>query len=357
MINHTDMQKLLSAYCGGDLDPTERVRVEKHLSECASCRAELADLQTALRLVRTTPEAEPPAWLATRVMARVREEQEQKRSWLQRIFFPLHIKLPIEVAALLMVCVTGYYLSRTVETELQQPAGRQELPAAPTESAKPVKTPQQESPAALPTAPALPRPAEKPAPPPKTETPAAPAAPSAADQVTMQPIPAAPGKASPRPAFAPAPPAVKQERSAPAAEEPAGLSQPFQPVPDGYAAKKAKKGAAPTNMDLCGTGAYKAASESLRGASDTATGTAVPAVRVRLTMTDPASAPGSLREAITRSGGSVIDNRPARPGIIKARIPSQRMNELLESLARLGTIAERPQVKDLAGIVEIEIAW
>jgi len=357
MINHTDMQKLLSAYCGGDLDPAERIRVEEHLSECASCRAELADLQTALRLVRTTPEAEPPAWLATRVMARVREEREQKRSWLQRIFFPLHIKLPIEVAALLMVCVTGYYLSRTVETELQQPAGRQELPAVPTESAKPVKTPQQESPAALPTAPALPRPAEKPAPPPKTETPAAPAAPSAADQVTMQPVPEAPGKASPRPAFAPAPPAMKQERSSPAAEEPVGFMRSVQPSPGGSAAKKAKEGGAPMSKDLDAGGYNKAPSESARGASGAATGTAGPTVRIRLTLTDPASAPGSLREAITRSGGSVIDNRPARPGTIKARIPSQRMNELLESLARLGTVAERPQAKDLSGMVEIEIAW
>jgi len=355
MINHTDMQKLLSAYCGGDLDPTERVSVEEHLAGCAPCRAELADLQTALRLIRTTPEAEPPAWLATRVMARVREEQEQKNSWLQRIFFPLHIKLPIEVAALLMVCVTGYYLSRTVETELQQPAGRQEMPAPPPEAGKPVEIPQKESPAALPSTPVLPRPAGKPSLPQKTEIPAVPAAPGAADQFTMQPIPEDPDRAFPRPSFAPAPPAVKQERNAPAAEAPAGNISSFQPAPGGHDAKKAKKDGATMDMDL--GGGYKAASESVRGASGAATGTAVPAGRIRLTMTDPASAPGSLREAITRSGGSVMDDRPARSGTIKARIPSQRMNELLELLTRLGTVVERPQARDLAGMIEIEIAW
>ena len=126
MNNHDDIRKQLSAYCGGDLEPAERMRVEEHLAECASCQAELADLQTALRLIRTTPESEPPAWLATRIMARVREQQREKRSWLQRIFFPLHVKLPIEVAALLLVCVSGYYLARNVETELKQPASRQE---------------------------------------------------------------------------------------------------------------------------------------------------------------------------------------------------------------------------------------
>ena len=77
MSNHTDIQKQLSAYCGGDLDPAERLRVEEHLAGCDSCRAELADLQTALRLIRTTHEVEPPVWLATRVMARVRDARRR----------------------------------------------------------------------------------------------------------------------------------------------------------------------------------------------------------------------------------------------------------------------------------------
>ena len=111
------------------------------------------------------------------------------------------------------------------------------------------------------------------------------------------------------------------------------------------------------SKDLDAGGYNKAPSESVRGASGAATGAAGPTVTIRLTMTDPASAPGSLREAITRSGGSVIDERLVRPNTLKARIPSLRMNELLESLARLGTIVERPQTRDSAEMVEMEIAW
>lgn len=357
MINHIDMQKQLSAYCGGDLDPAERLRLEEHLAGCASCRAELADLQTALRLIRTTPEEEPPAWLATRIMARVREEPQQKRSWLQRIFFPLHVKLPLEAAALLMVCVTGYYLARSVETELHQPASLQERPAPSGDTGTPLPVPRKESPAPLPATPAVPRPAGKPPLPPKADIPARPSAPAGADQFTPQPAPAPPRKAPPEPAFAPPPPAMKVERIAPAGEAPYDHRQSFQPVPGGRAAQKAKKGEAPLEMDSGRSGYHRAMPESVRGASDRATGAAGPTMRIRLVMSDPASAPGSLREAVTSSGGSVMDDRPVRPHTLKARIPSLRMNELLALLARLGTVVERPPAKEVAGMVEIELSW
>ena len=65
MNNHAEIQMRLPAYCGGDLEPAELRLVEDHLAECPACRAELADLQTALRLVRSTPEIEPPPWMTT----------------------------------------------------------------------------------------------------------------------------------------------------------------------------------------------------------------------------------------------------------------------------------------------------
>src|SRR6185369_11419948 len=161
------------------------------------------------------------------------------------------------------------------ETELQQPAGRQELPAVSRDAGKAVEAPLEKSPAAPPPTPALPRPTERPPMPPKTEIPAAPAAPGAADQVAPQPVPEAPGKASPRPAFAPAPPTMKEERIAPAAEAPYGNIQSFQPIPGGHAAKKAKKSAAPMNMDLGAGGYNRAASEAARGTSGAPGGMAV----------------------------------------------------------------------------------
>ena len=356
MSNHADIQKQLAAYCGGDLDPAERTRVEEHLTQCAPCRAELADLQTALRLLRTTPEAEPPPWLTTRIMARVREEQQQKRSWLHRFFFPLHIKLPLEVAALLMVSVTGYYLARTVETELHQPASREELPAPLRDTGTPFQAPRQESPAPVPAPPAVPRPAAK-TPQPPAAIPARPAAPGVPELVAPQPEPAPPAKTAPRPSFAPPPPTMQEERPAPAAEAPFGTPRPAQQAPGGQAARKSQKALAPMNVDGGSSGYDRAKAESAPGATGTAAGAAAPAARIRLVMADPASAPEALGEAVTRAGGSVTDDRSGRPNTLKARIPAHRMNDLLALLARLGSVVERPPAKGAPGMVDIEIIW
>jgi hypothetical protein len=353
MSNHDDIRKLLSAYCGDDLGSAERVRIEEHLAGCAACRAELADLQTALRLIRTTPEAEPPAWLAKRIMARVRDQQREKRSWLQRIFFPLHVKLPIEAAALLLVCVSGYYLARNVETELNQQSSQQEIPTAAPETGKPAEAPRKEAPAAVPSIPGPPPAARKHR---QEETaPARPPAPERADQVVPQQEPESPGKPSPLPAFAPAPPAMQEERVAPPAAAPYGAF----PLPGhGVKSKQAKKAGAETMKEVTGDGErMMLKSEPARGAAGAPAGAALLPVRVRLEMTAPASAPGSLREAVTRSGGSVIDDSRIRPRAIKARIPAVRMGELLEQLGRLGRVVERPQTPDLPGMVEIEISW
>ena len=94
MIDHDEIRSLLSAYCDGDLDPVRTAVVERHLAECADCRAEVADLQTLLRLLHSTPPVEAPPWLSSRIMARVREQQAVRHGWLRRLFFPLQVKLP-----------------------------------------------------------------------------------------------------------------------------------------------------------------------------------------------------------------------------------------------------------------------
>ncbi len=186
--------------------------------------------------------------------------------------------------------------------------------------------------------------------------PVQPSAPKTADQVAPQHVPEAPGKSSPQPAFAPAPPITKEERGAPAVESPHGDTLP--PGPGVSSVKRAKKGAAVVMEKALGTGEQETLkSEEARGASGARGGAALPQVRIRLHMTTPASAPGSLREAVTRSGGSVIDDGRTGPDTVKARIPSPRMGELLDRLGRLGSFVERPQTPNLPGMVEIVIGW
>lgn len=68
----------LSAYLDGELETVELPNVVAHLSACAECRAELADLDRSRTAVRALPGVEPPAFLGAERAAR---EDRRRRMW------------------------------------------------------------------------------------------------------------------------------------------------------------------------------------------------------------------------------------------------------------------------------------
>ena len=343
MNSHADIQRRLSAYCGGDLESGEQARIEAHLVSCPACRADLADLQTTLRLIRTTPQVEPPPWMTSRIMAHLREEKITKRSWLQRLCFPQHTAFPVKILALLVVCISGYYLSHTVETELKQDA-RQQL---------------QEIPAHQAPAPALS--------PPKTSTgrarqeqPSPPPAPPAANLKSatepenrpVQVQPQAPAAPTPAP-HAPAPAVYKDQnggksesmKAAPAAES---YNRALEAVPEMKmkSSRKLERSSDATAPTTAGSAAGAVVDRAL------------PQTMVRLSVNDPSAAPALIREAVSRSGGSITEESGLSVHRLKARIPAERQSELLVRLQQLGRIVERP-VTAPAGtqLLEITIKW
>jgi hypothetical protein len=347
MKSHAEIQERLSAYCGGDLEPAEQQLVEEHLAECPDCRAELVDLQISLRLIRSTPEVDPPPWLTTRIMARIKGQQAGKRSWLQRMFFPLHIKLPLEAIALLMVCVSGYYLSRTVETNLEQTARRklQEPPAqqAPIPSPHPAQQPAGMDKTDLRTAgqpqTAVP-PASAPQPDPRTE---------ALPAKTGPAIPPAP---APGP-YAPAPPAYRDRYG--------GSPESMKAAPAAEFYNRARE-AAPETKQKSGRSLERqrdAAAPAAAGrAAGAPAGPALPQAMIRLNVDDPAAAPALIREALLRSGGTVDDERELPGRRFKAHIPAARIQELFERLERMGRITEHPALTPGGSqLLEITIQW
>ncbi|QWF22010.1 anti-sigma factor [Nocardioides sp. LMS-CY] len=65
----TEIHALSGAYAVDALDDLERVAFERHLAECADCRAEVAGLREAATLLAETTANEPPAALRDRVLA------------------------------------------------------------------------------------------------------------------------------------------------------------------------------------------------------------------------------------------------------------------------------------------------
>jgi hypothetical protein len=98
----------------GFVTPQEDALMRTHITSCRNCEEAYSDLEKTLRHIKSLEDVEPPAWLAQKVMAKVREEAPKQGLW-KRFFYPLHIKLPLEVAATVLIAVSALYIFRTTE--------------------------------------------------------------------------------------------------------------------------------------------------------------------------------------------------------------------------------------------------
>lgn len=124
------IQKKLSAYIDDILSPQEKMMVDEHLRTCPACASALSDLKKTVGLIKNLEEVEPPAWMTQKIMARIRAEAQPKKGLLQRLFYPLYIKLPVGAIATVVVALTTLYVFRTIEPEVK-------LAKAPTEETAP----------------------------------------------------------------------------------------------------------------------------------------------------------------------------------------------------------------------------
>lgn len=107
----------LSAYIENHLSTEEKVQIKEHLETCRDCRVSLDDLKKTMEYTRGLEEMEPPPWLAQKVMNKVREERGQKKGVIQKLFSPLHIKVPLEAAAMIAIVVVAVYVYKSLEPE------------------------------------------------------------------------------------------------------------------------------------------------------------------------------------------------------------------------------------------------
>ena len=89
-----DIRKNLFAYQEGLVSPEDQELMDQHLASCRACSTALYELNRTGEALKNLKEVEPPPWMMQRIMARVREEAESKRGFIQKLFYPLHIKSP-----------------------------------------------------------------------------------------------------------------------------------------------------------------------------------------------------------------------------------------------------------------------
>ncbi|MEK6692055.1 MAG: DUF2275 domain-containing protein [Nitrospirota bacterium] len=115
----SNIQEKLSAYIEEILSPEERTLFYGHLYSCHKCSQALSDLSKTMEYIKNLEGVEPPPWLTQKVMARIRADAVPEKGIIQRLFYPLHIKLPIEVAATIAIAITTIYIFKAIQPEMK----------------------------------------------------------------------------------------------------------------------------------------------------------------------------------------------------------------------------------------------
>jgi hypothetical protein len=119
-MNHNDIRHMLSEYIDGAITAEDRAAIEEHLATCEKCREALKELRQTVAHIRSVEELDPPSWMKQKIMTKVRAEAE-KKSWFQRFFFPLHIKLPLEAVGVLFIAVTAVFIYQNMQSAMRTP--------------------------------------------------------------------------------------------------------------------------------------------------------------------------------------------------------------------------------------------
>ncbi|MCL4476047.1 MAG: anti-sigma factor [Nitrospirae bacterium] len=125
-----DIREKFSAYIDDVLSTQEKMVIDEHLKSCPECAEALADLKKTVEHVKGIETVEPPVWMKQKIMAKVRAEAQPRKGLFQRLFYPLHIKLPVGAIATIAIALTTLYIFRTIEPGIK-------LAKAPTEEVAP----------------------------------------------------------------------------------------------------------------------------------------------------------------------------------------------------------------------------
>jgi hypothetical protein len=118
MVKCKDIKELLPSYLDDFLEPEKKKIIEEHLCSCSQCSKELADLKKAMQMLQEIEEVDTPPWFKQQIMARVRQEAaEKKEGFFKRLFYPLHVKIPVQALAMVLVAVIALYLYKAAGPE------------------------------------------------------------------------------------------------------------------------------------------------------------------------------------------------------------------------------------------------
>ena len=317
------IQKMLPACLDGILSKTETALVEKHLAVCDSCRASFQEYQQARQLVKKLEEVEPPRGFAEKIMARIEQEENKKGGILRKLFYPLHIKVPVQAVAAVVIAVLAIQTYRSVEPQ-KQTAPPDAITAVPGPKEELARKDRRQQEASLPAKKTLP-----------TSEEAAKTGKEMIKDSMTSPLPAR---------IPPAETQLREKKSPPPSQVPASAAAPREAERAELAAggKKAKMEAKPA------VSAPSPEAASLQKGAG---------VGLALRVAEVASTGKKVQTILQEMGGSRIERTLlGEDEIVTADLNPQRLPEFLERLKSLGEMPEKPRVsKPTAASVSIRI--
>ncbi|MDP2158020.1 MAG: DUF2275 domain-containing protein, partial [Nitrospirota bacterium] len=110
----SDAKKIIQEHIEGKSPQEQQALVKEHLQSCEKCMLYATELKKTVETLHGLDEIEPPAWLTVKVMKKIREEGSSRKRWIERLFFPLHIKIPIEALATLLITVAAIFIFKNM---------------------------------------------------------------------------------------------------------------------------------------------------------------------------------------------------------------------------------------------------
>lgn len=135
----SNARKIIVEFIEGISPPGQLAMIEEHLRSCEQCRLYADELKKTIETVHGLDEIEPPAGLTAKVMRKIRAEARPQKSWIEKFFFPLHIKLPIEAMATLLITVAAILVYKNMGPEIRQMKIQQVQPQAPVIKSMPAE--------------------------------------------------------------------------------------------------------------------------------------------------------------------------------------------------------------------------
>ena len=360
-----EILELISTSLDQDLSTSEQARLDSHLAGCPECRAAQKELRWTHSQIKGLEAVEPPPWLASKIMARIRSEVAPQASFWRRFIRPIVLKPQLQVASILLLAATGFYLLRSQRSELdvfnemkprQAPAPMQSQPSksdelrdklAPELKSEPREMQKSSSEKMNQNRLEDSKPSESGfAPPP---IPLAPSKPEMAKQERDRAIPKPSVAASPAPsALAGAAMGAGVHVVAESATAPTRQAKKVSPVAErpARADEEARQKTAESTGQLMNQPEMKDKSDAMTWV-------------IRIEMADPRSAKALIERELASSGATVMPQREADASrVLRAQLDSHRLPDLLSRLARIGKVLEQPDMPvEKSSLITISIRW